>query len=47
MSGHITSTRVARAPVVGEQAEQHLAEYVDLPGDAVAGVHLIDRSQGR
>ena len=26
--------------VVGEQAEQHLAQHVDLPGRAVTGVHL-------
>ena len=26
--------------VVGEQAEQHLAQHVDLPGRAVATVHL-------
>ncbi len=26
--------------VVGEQADDHLAEHLDLPGAAVAGVHL-------
>ena len=41
MSGHIT--RMSRGSSVGsscEQAEQHLAQHVDLPGRAVAAVHL-------
>ena len=41
MSGHIT--RMSRGSSVGsscEQADQHLAQHVDLPRRAVAGVHL-------
>ncbi len=41
MSGHITSTsRGSRVGSSASRPEQDLAEHVDLPGDAVAGMHL-------